>query len=197
MSSQHLAIRELAGWDFDDPVDRGSCTPEQLWQEAPSARRRPKECKPYRAESPISREQTQQLTDALAARKKAVARSGEFDGLAWELAVVDLRRPIAFRRRIGFMNHDHFEIEDGAGWPQLLDLALPVHLRSKSPYIEVTSYRDRWLLRDGYHRSFRLLRRGINLVPAVVLYAKTLAEMAPSTASFSLRKSSFRGGLQR
>ena len=83
-----------------------------------------------------------------------------------------------------FTDQDHFEIEDGAELPQLFDLALPIDARSKSPYIEVASYRERWFLRDGYHRSFRLLRRGINLVPAVVLDAKTLAEMGAAGSQF-------------
>jgi hypothetical protein len=43
--------------------------------------------------------------------------------------------------------------------------------------MEVAFYRDRWFLRDGYHRSFRLLKQGVWLVPCVVVHAETVAQM--------------------
>jgi hypothetical protein len=52
----------------------------------------------YRPDPPISVEETRKLAGVLADRKDTVASSGEFDGLAWELAVVDLRKLIAFQR---------------------------------------------------------------------------------------------------
>jgi hypothetical protein len=77
---------------------------------------------------------------------------------------------------------------DGLAWEpqQLLDLALPLHPISKSPYMEVASYCGRWLLRDGYHRSFQLLNQGVHLIPCVVVYAESLAQMgAMGTRFFS------------
>jgi hypothetical protein len=102
----------------------------------------------------------------------------------WELAIVDLRKLIAFQRRVGFADDDCFQTEHGTVWQQLLDLALPIHAHSRSPYIEVASYRGRWFLRDGYHRSFRLLKQGPCLVPAVVVYAETLAQMGAIGTQF-------------
>lgn len=46
-----------------------------------------------------------------------------------------------------------------------------------SPFFEAAEYRDRWFLRDGYHRAEFLLRSGITQVPAVVIRARTLAEL--------------------
>jgi hypothetical protein len=184
LSPQHLEIRELAAWGFDTPVDRGSLIPEQLQSAASHAQRRLAECEPYRAESPISVELSDHLANLLATRKKAVANSGEFDGLAWELAMVDLRQLIAFQRRVGFAGEDRLQIEHRAAWRQLLDLALPFHAPSRSPYIEVASYRGRWFLRDGYHRSFRLFKQGISLVPAVVVYAETPVQMGAVGSQF-------------
>jgi len=48
-----------------------------------------------------------------------------------------------------------------------------------SPFFEVAEYRGRWFLRDGYHRAEYLLRSGITQVPAVVIRARTLAELGP------------------
>ncbi len=35
-------------------------------------------------------------------------------------------------------------------------------------FLQVAKFRGRWLLRDGYHRAFGLLSRGISIVPAFV-----------------------------
>jgi len=43
--------------------------------------------------------------------------------------------------------------------------------------MEVASYRGRWFLRDGYHRSSRLLNQGVCLVPCVLVNAESIAEM--------------------
>ncbi len=50
-------------------------------------------------------------------------------------------------------------------------------LHGGSPFFEVAQYRDRWFLRDGYHRAERLLRHGIHQVPAVIIHARSLAEL--------------------
>lgn len=186
MSPQHLEIRELAAWGFDHPVDRGSLGEEQLRNAACHAQSRLATRMVYRPDPPISVEETRKLAGVLADRKDTVASSGEFDGLAWELAVVDLRKLIAFQRRIGFAHCDSRPIHRKTESQQLLDLALPLHPISKSPYMEVASYCGRWLLRDGYHRSFQLLNQGVHLIPCVVVYAESLAQMgAMGTRFFS------------
>lgn len=184
MSPRHLEIRELAAWGFDEPVDRGSLTPEQIQNAACHARRTLTRREPHQAESPISVQQSRHLANLLATRKNVVAESGQFDGLAWELAVVDLRHLIAFQRRVGFADEDRFCIKYGTTFHQLLNLALPIHAPSRSPYMEVASYGGRWFLRDGYHRSFRLLKQGLSLVPAVEVHAETLAQMGAVGSQF-------------
>jgi hypothetical protein len=187
MSSQHLEVRELAAWGFDHPVDRGLLGEEQLRNAVRHAHCRLAARKSYAADSPISVEEPRELATLLASRHDAVALSGEFDGLVWDLSMVDLRRLIAFQRRIGFPHHDSRPTHRGDSPRQLLDLALPLHAPSKSPYMEVAYYRGRWFLRDGYHRSFRLLNQSVYLVPCIVVYAESLAEMgAVGTRFFSL-----------
>lgn len=53
----------------------------------------------------------------------------------------------------------------------------PVLVHGGSPFFEVACYRDRWFLRDGYHRAYFLLRAGIVHVPAVIVQARSLAEL--------------------
>lgn len=63
----------------------------------------------------------------------------------------------------------HFRITD--------DSSKPVAIHSGSPFFEVAQYRDRWFLRDGYHRAFRCLQAGVFHLPAVIVRARTLEEL--------------------
>ncbi len=60
----------------------------------------------------------------------------------------------------------------------------PIEFHGGSPFFEVAEYRGRWFLRDGYHRAEYLLRSGITQVPAVVIRARTVAELGPISSCF-------------
>jgi hypothetical protein len=57
------------------------------------------------------------------------------------------------------------------------DRSSPIAVYSGSPFFEVARYRGRWFLRDGYHRAYALLRAGVFYLPAVIVEAKSLAEL--------------------
>ena len=57
------------------------------------------------------------------------------------------------------------------------DLNSPLRVHGGSPFFEVACFRDRWFLRDGYHRAFALLRAGVFEIPAVIVQAKTIEEL--------------------
>ena len=57
------------------------------------------------------------------------------------------------------------------------DQAMPFTVHAGSPFFEVALYRDRWFLRDGYHRAYALLKAGIFKLPAVIVQARTRAEL--------------------
>ncbi|MBW4038979.1 MAG: hypothetical protein HIU91_08915 [Acidobacteria bacterium] len=57
------------------------------------------------------------------------------------------------------------------------ELASPFRIHAGGPFFEVASFRNRWFLRDGYHRAYALLRAGINEVPSVIVHAKTIHEL--------------------
>jgi hypothetical protein len=63
-------------------------------------------------------------------------------------------------------------------------LSSPVSVHSGSPFFEVAQYRDRWFLRDGYHRAYDLLRANIFRTPAVIVYARTLEELGATQPWF-------------
>lgn len=53
----------------------------------------------------------------------------------------------------------------------------PLSLYGGSPFLEVAKFRDRWFLRDGYHRAYDLLQAGVHHVPAVIVFARTIEEV--------------------
>jgi len=55
----------------------------------------------------------------------------------------------------------------------------PIQLHGGSPFFEVAEFRGRWFLRDGYHRAYRLLSGNVQYLPAVIVRARTLAELGP------------------
>jgi hypothetical protein len=57
------------------------------------------------------------------------------------------------------------------------DSSNPIAIHTGSPFFEVAQYRERWFLRDGYHRAFRCLKAGISHLPAVIVRAQTLEQL--------------------
>lgn len=59
-------------------------------------------------------------------------------------------------------------------------------------YVQVANYRGRYFLRDGYHRAFGFLSRGIDIVPAFVRELTVFEEMIPDTRGM-LPQDSYQG----
>ena len=60
----------------------------------------------------------------------------------------------------------------------------PLEVHAGSPFFEVAFYRNRWFLRDGYHRAHSLLCAGVFLMPAALVYARTLEELGANGPRF-------------
>jgi hypothetical protein len=176
-----MQIHELVGWGHDPEADRSLIGADDLRLAIRRAEAFLRGRKPYKLKSPLLSKERCRFQICLTDRVASVARSGEFDGLNWELAEVDLERLVAFQRRLGFSEEKGIAMPDPGDFEALLDLTIPcsasLQLGRASPYLEVALYRDRWFLRDGYHRSYCLLRHGIGRVPAVVVHARTLEQL--------------------
>lgn len=46
-----------------------------------------------------------------------------------------------------------------------------------TPHLHVVEYKGRWFLKDGYHRAYGLLARGVTRVPAIVERARSFADV--------------------
>jgi hypothetical protein len=52
------------------------------------------------------------------------------------------------------------------------------------PFVQVSEYNGRWFVRDGYHRCFGLLRRGVTKIPCVFVRARSFAELGAASPAF-------------
>jgi hypothetical protein len=53
-----------------------------------------------------------------------------------------------------------------------------------TPHMHVVEYKGRYFLKDGYHRSFALLSRGITQVPVVLERGRSFADVHAGNSSF-------------
>jgi hypothetical protein len=53
-----------------------------------------------------------------------------------------------------------------------------------SPFVQIAEYNGRWFVRDGYHRCFGLLRRGITQIPCVFVRVGSIAELGAAPPAF-------------
>ncbi len=53
-----------------------------------------------------------------------------------------------------------------------------------SPFVQIAEYNGRWFVRDGYHRCFGLLRRGVTRVPCVFVRPRSFPELGAAAPSF-------------
>lgn len=51
-------------------------------------------------------------------------------------------------------------------------------------FVQVAEYKGRWMVRDGYHRVYGLLKGGIQQIPCVVVRAKTFEETGAGRPGF-------------
>jgi hypothetical protein len=70
------------------------------------------------------------------------------------------------------------------GLPSVRMQAVTLLVTMGTSYLHVARYRDRWFLRDGYHRASRLLRAGISVVPCIYIEARRFEEVQAGVGTF-------------
>jgi hypothetical protein len=53
-----------------------------------------------------------------------------------------------------------------------------------STFVQVVEYQGRWFIRDGYHRCYGLLRRGVDKIPCLFIRARDVREFGGVSAFF-------------
>lgn len=51
-------------------------------------------------------------------------------------------------------------------------------------FVQVAAYRDRWMVRDGYHRIWGLLKKGISQIPSVIVTCKRFEDTGAGRSGF-------------
>jgi hypothetical protein len=233
LTASVVTVRELVAWELDEYSHRDSgpdLTKSELCDRCKRAKHTLIERADYEPSSALLSLETARIQHLLDVHAQRTELLREYKRLDWTLGVVDIRRLLAFQRRLIFDHESQLsQIPQQQDWPALLsfsfglardttynmsvheidgqlsgitlrscnpdlqlralsdsgpDGSLPFSLFGGSPCFEVAEFRGRWFLRDGYHRAYRLLRAGVNQVPAVVIHARTIENVGATQPWF-------------
>jgi hypothetical protein len=76
------------------------------------------------------------------------------------------------------------DVSAGPGQPSRKQKFVGFTLHFGSQFVQVAEYNGRWFVRDGYHRCYGLLRRGVNHIPCVFLRAASFEQLVPAQHTF-------------
>jgi hypothetical protein len=233
MTVSKVNVRELIGWDLDDYPYRDAAAGAdsvKLAEKAKRARAKLAERDQHSETTALLARETKDIQGLLKVAAQREDLQSEYEDLDWTLAVIDIRRLLAFQRRLVFGCVSQAPIlPERHDWPQLISLAigsqrstehvlihdhseenqldirlhssnpdlrlrlhpktkvgelLPLSLNGGSPFFEVAEFRGRWFLRDGYHRAYHLLKAGMDRMPVVVIYARSIEELGATAPWF-------------
>jgi hypothetical protein len=68
--------------------------------------------------------------------------------------------------------------------PSTQVMALTFLVSMGTSYLQVVQYRNRYFIRDGYHRAAGLLRENINIVPCIVINAQNFDQVGANLQQF-------------
>jgi hypothetical protein len=128
LSSAKVDIHELIAWGFDEYPYRSVA--KDLHEETTSkqmeqAQQRLAEREPYVSCPALLAQETEKIKDSLITFERNANLSEEYKGLDWTLGVVDLRRLLAFQRRLVFDPASRALPTPGQDdWSQLITFAM-------------------------------------------------------------------------
>ena len=233
MTVSKVNVHELIAWDLDDYPYRDAAAgvdSVKLAEKAKRARAKLAERDQYLETTALLERETKDIQDLLKVAAQREDLQSEYEDLDWTLAVIDIRRLLAFQRRLVFGCVSQAPIlPERHDWLQLISLAigsqrstkhvlihdrteedqldirlhssnpdlrlrlhpktrigelLPLSLYGGSPFFEVAEFHGRWFLRDGYHRAYHLLKAGLDRMPVVVIYARSIEELGATAPWF-------------
>ncbi|SRR5579875_112979 len=84
----------------------------------------------------------------------------------------------------GIAMHDT-EASPGPGLPAMRMKAVTFVIGLGASYLQVGKYRNRYFIRDGYHRAAGLLRKGIHIAPCILVDARNTDELGLKQGMFN------------
>ena len=153
MSSSNVDVHELIAWGLDEYPYRDAAMDlgrEGLAKKVERAQRRLAERESHANCPALLAEQTENINYLLDEWRQRSDLQAEYEGLDWMLGVVDLRRLLAFQRRLVFRTRRQIAptLQQG-NWPQLISLTVGpqrntehrlVRNRSSTGDLDITLY---------------------------------------------------------
>jgi hypothetical protein len=128
VSPAKVDVHELIAWGLDEYPYRSSATdlrPKEFAMQVERAQQRLTERERYVGRPALLAEETQNIRHLLTGYERHAGLQEEYEGLEWTLGVVDLRRLLAFQRRLVFSPTRHpSPIPQQDDWPKLISLAV-------------------------------------------------------------------------
>ena len=128
MTVSKVNVRELIAWDLDDYPYRDAAAgvdSVKLDERTKRARAQLAERDRYTGTTALLEQETKDIEDLLKVAAEREDLQGEYENLDWTLAVIDIRRLLAFQRRLVFGCALQAPIvPDRDDWPQLISLAI-------------------------------------------------------------------------
>lgn len=146
MKPAKVDVHELIAWPLDEyPYRSSTIVPrkEELAKQIEQAQQRLTEREPYAGCPALLAEETTRIKHLLSANLQRADLQEEYKGLDWALGVVDLRRLLAFQRRLVFNSAPRFSsLPQQDDWPQLISLAFGSRKGTKHRIISNSNVAD-------------------------------------------------------
>jgi hypothetical protein len=128
VSSAKVDVRELIAWGLDEYPYRNSATgleQDGFAKQIEQAQQRLTQRECYSDCSALLAAETENIRHLLTEYVQRTDLQEEYEGLDWTLGVFDLRRLLAFQRRLVFsLTRQHSLIPQQDDWPKLISLAV-------------------------------------------------------------------------
>ena len=178
MSPPKVAVHELIAWGLDEYPYRNPATKlrnKEIATQVEQARERLAQRKCYTSCPALLAEETERIEHLLAVAVQRKDLQEEYEGLDWTLGVVDIRRLLAFQRRLVFRHTPHFcPIPRQGDWPGLISLAMGSRRNTEHYFVSnrtATPGLDIGLHSDNPDLQFRVNQQnGRNGCSPLVLY---------------------------
>ncbi len=76
------------------------------------------------------------------------------------------------------------DVPAGAGAPGRKEKFVGYSINFGSQFVQVAEYNGRWFVRDGYHRTYGLLKRGVDRIPCIFIRARSFEELGAAAPGF-------------
>jgi hypothetical protein len=86
--------------------------------------------------------------------------------------------------RVGNFLVTDVELSAAPGAPSRKEKFAGFAINFGARFVQIAEYNERWFVRDGYHRTYGLLCRGVYKIPCIFIRARTFQELGAAAPGF-------------